>query len=218
MTFDTGRTVLRRYWRAGRISFLQLTRVIADDERGLRLWLAAGTPYWRILAADGRTHHDAPIDQLGDDAYLGELTWTGADVMLWMPPGENASSVWWFFDAASGAFRGWYVNLEEPSTRWEHGVDTADNALDVWVAADGTWRWKDVEEFEGRIGLPGYWTPQQAAEIRAEGERLIKLAEAREFPFDGTWCDPRPEVLGFDTSAAAGPSRRPAGWDRPRAM
>ena len=215
MTFRPGQVVLRRYWRAGRLSFLELTRVVSDDERGLRLWLSAGTPYWRVVAADGRTHHDAPLDQLGEDARLTQLTWSGSDVMMWLPPGGEAYSVWWFFDAATGDFRGWYVNLEEPFVRWEHGVDSADNALDVWVEPDRTWRWKDTGEFEGRIGYPGYWTAAEAAAIRAAGERSIKAAEAGVFPFDGTWCDMRRDQLGVDASA---PLVRPAGWDGPRAM
>ncbi|HEX5542149.1 MAG TPA: hypothetical protein VFX60_11425 [Micromonospora sp.] len=41
MIFDPGRMLLWRYWRGGRISVLQITRVIADDECGLRLFLPA---------------------------------------------------------------------------------------------------------------------------------------------------------------------------------
>src|SRR5215218_8994554 len=109
MRFAPGETLLRRGWRGGRITFLQLTRVVADDEHGLRLWLAAGYPYWRITDASGRTHHDAPLDQLGA-ARLTQLTWTGSDVMLWHPPDASPYSVWWFW--RDGMFDGWYVNLE----------------------------------------------------------------------------------------------------------
>jgi hypothetical protein len=90
-------------------------------------------------------------------------------------------------------------------------VDTEDHALDLWFAPDRTWRWKDEAEFAALTGQPLYWDPAQAAEIRAEGERLIALATAGRFPFDGTWCDaPVPD-----------PSwpilQRPDDWDRPRA-
>src|SRR5687768_13402572 len=105
MIFEPGRTILHRYWRAGRITFLQVTRVVSDDDRqGLFLWLPIGASYWRILAADGRNHRDAPIDELGADAALAEFTWTGYSCLLWKPR-HDAMSVWWFFEP-DGKFAG----------------------------------------------------------------------------------------------------------------
>jgi Protein of unknown function (DUF402) len=213
--FAPGEIVVRRDWQQDRICFVQLARVIADDEDGLRLWVSAGSSYWRILAPDGRTLHDASIDELGEQAYLGELTWSGTDVMLWMPPHPAHYSIWWFFDAASGEFHHWYVNLETPIRRWAAGVDSSDNALDVRGYPDGRWEWKDEDEFERLTGHPGHWTVDEAREIRAEGERLIKKIEAAEFPFDGTWCDLRRDALGFDSLPAR---ELPPGWDGPRAL
>jgi len=100
--------------------------------------------------------------------------------------------------------------MEEPVTRWSDGVDTSDQALDVWVEADRTWRIKDEDEFVERIGHPLFWTADQAAKIRAEADRVIHLIDSGAFPFDGTWCDFMPL-----------PSwRRPAllpTWSAPRA-
>jgi hypothetical protein len=210
--FDTGRTVLRRDFRDDTIVFLQVARVVADDDRGLLLWYPAGATYWRIIDREGRTLHDAPLPSL-TEPRLEALTWQGSDVLVFMPPAAPYT-VWWFFAADSGRFQGWYGNLELPYTRWDDGdvcgVDSVDQALDLRIASDGSWSWKDVDEFEALVDVPGYWTPSAAAEIRAEGERLAKLAEARAFPFDGTWCDFRPD-----------PSwpvpQRADGWDRPRA-
>ncbi|HEX2774384.1 MAG TPA: DUF402 domain-containing protein, partial [Micromonosporaceae bacterium] len=84
------------------------------------------------------------------------------------------------------------------------------HALDVWVEPDRTWRWKDEDEFAEKTGHPLYWTAEEAAAIRARGEALAARAEARQFPFDGTWCDFRPDP-------AWPVPQRPAGWDRPRA-
>jgi len=208
MRFAPRQTVLRRYYRAGRIGFLNVCRVHADDERGLRMWLPIGTPYWRSLTPDGRDAHTAPIEEIVA-APLGELTWEGSHVLVFMPPGA-AHSIWWFF-SPDGEFRGWYGNLEAPYTRWDGGVDTEDHALDLWFAPDRSWRWKDEDEFAERIGHPLGWTADEAASIRAEGEKLVKLAESGDFPFDGTWCDlamPSPDWP---------PLVRPDGWNRPRA-
>jgi hypothetical protein len=204
--FAPGQTLLRRYFRGGRVSFLNVCRVIADDERGLRLWLPIGAPFWRLLTADGRDGHSAGVEEMAT-ASLGELVWQRSHAMIFMPP-DAAHTVWWFF-SPEGEFEGWYGNLEEPYARWAGGVDTADQALDLWFEKDRSWRWKDEDEFAARIGHPRYWSVEEAAEIRSEGEKLIKLAEAGEFPFDGTWCDLRPEP--------GPPLIRPLDWNRPRA-
>jgi hypothetical protein len=210
MSFSPGDTVLRRYFRDGDQTFLKVTRVVADNGTGPLLWLAAGSTYWRLIDAQGRTLHDAPIDELVEPR-LAPLTWQESSVLLWVPPGE-AYSIWWFFDAASGEFRGWYVNLEAPTARWSGGLDTIDHALDLWVEPDGSWRWKDMDEFESLTGHPRYWDAAGAAEILAVGERLAALAAARKFPFDGTHCDFRPDP----TWPIPGPDL-PTGWNAPPA-
>lgn len=79
----------------------------------------------------------------------------------------------------------------------------------MWVRPDRTWEWKDEEEFVERLAFPEhYWVPDEAA-VRAEGKRVIALAEAGEFPFDGTWCDFVPPAQWRT------PGRLPDGWDRP---
>jgi hypothetical protein len=104
----------------------------------------------------------------------------------------------------------WYVNLEAPPQRWPGGVDTFDHALDIVVAPDRVWRWKDEGEYLERVGHPAYWTAEQAAEIRAEGERVVADIEAARFPFDGSWLDFRPDP------AWPLPTLPSEGWDRPR--
>ena len=207
--------MLRRAWRGGRISFVNVAVVAADDDRGLRLWNPVGAPWGRILAADGRTHHDATIDQLGEDAALVSQRWQERHVLFWLPDG-GAYSVWWFWHAASGRFESWKGDLQDPAVRWDDGhvagVDTADHALDVMVDPDGTWRWKDEAEFAGKTGHPLYWNAPEAQAIRAEGRSLAALADAGAFPFDRTWCDFRP-----DPSWTL-PDTLPEGWDRPRAI
>jgi Protein of unknown function (DUF402) len=211
MKFAPGEVLLRRHWRGGRTNVMYLVRVAADDEQGLRLWLSAGSPYWRLVAEDDVAHGESTIDQIRS-TRLARYTWIGSDVMMWMPENKPYSVFWFWTD---GAFSGWRANPEEPFVRWADrgcaGVDTADQVLDVVVRPDHSWRWKDDEEFEAKIGLPLYWTAAQASEIRATAERLAKLAEAAEFPFDGTWC-------GFRPDASWTVPALPPGHDRPRAV
>jgi hypothetical protein len=71
------------------------------------------------------------------------------------------------------------------------------------VAPDRTWVWKDEDEMAERIGWPHYFDQDGADRSRAEGERLIELVEAGEYPFDGTYTDFRPDP------AWQSPRRRP---------
>ncbi|MFJ8754045.1 hypothetical protein ACIREO_32675 [Streptomyces sp. NPDC102441] len=67
-----------------------------------------------------------------------------------------------------------------------------DHELDVTVAADRSRRWKDERSFAEKTGHPAYWPAEQAVAIRTERERVVRLAESRTCPFDGTWSDFRP--------------------------
>ena len=98
--------------------------------------------------------------------------------------------------------------------RWDDGavagVDMVDQDLDVrGRTRTAAWQWKDEDEFAERLAFPEhYWVTDEAA-VRAEGERVIKLAEAGEFPFDGTWCDFTPPRTGPCRTSC-----RPAGTAR----
>lgn len=90
-------------------------------------------------------------------------------------------------------------------------IDFSDQDLDIVVEVDRSWSWKDEDEFTERLGFPEqYWVADEAA-VRAEGSGLVPLIEAGAFPFDGTWCDFRPDPQWTM------PGTLPPGWDRPRA-
>ncbi|MFG2053020.1 DUF402 domain-containing protein [Micromonospora sp. NPDC048930] len=189
MRFEPGEIIHRRYLRGRWCTWAQPMRVIADDEDGLLLWHPAGSDFARLVDADGSTPHDAPVDEMRDPK-LTVLTWETYDILVLMPP-QAAHSVWWFF--RDGDFAGWYVNLEQPYVRRPGAVDTNDHVLDIVVTPHRRWEWKDVDEFSGRIGHPLYFDSAAADAVRAEGERLITLIEAGDFPFDGTYTDFRPD-------------------------
>jgi hypothetical protein len=201
--FAPGREVLYRNIDGPRLASVRPCRVVSDDDRGLLLWLARGSAVVIQVAADGRGIRDMPFDE-----------WTGLPTQLvvetWQGPG-----VLKFIRDDRGAFTGWYVNLEERAVRWDDGpvagVDVIDQDLDVVVAPDRSWQWKDEDEFTERLAFPDhYWVHDEAA-VRSEGLRVIKMIEAGEFPFDGTWTSFQP-----DPSWSV-PDSLPSGWDRPAA-
>ena len=214
MRFEPGRPVLYRNVAGGGLLAVRPCRVVSDDERGLLLWLARGSVVGVETAADGRGIRSMPFAEwVRLDHRLVESTWQGPGILKFIPPDVD-HSVWLFFDD-EGCFAGWYVNLEERAVRWDDGdlagVDTVDQDLDIVVAPDHSWRWKDEDEFAERLALPDhYWVPDEAA-VWAEGRRVIKRVEAADFPFDGTWTDFVP-----DPSWPV-PRSLPPGWNRPPA-
>jgi protein associated with RNAse G/E len=179
--------VRRQFHRGEMLGRAWVGHLAREDQRGIWLWVA-------------------------DGSALREVQWSSD--MLVLHPRAGSYSVWFFF-WPDGTFRDWYVNLEEPAVRWDDGhlagLDTVDQDLDIVVAPDRSWRWKDEVEFLEHLAHPEvYWVPDPDA-VRAEGERLVKLIEAGEFPFDGTGVDFRPDA-GWTV-----PTDMPVGWDRPRA-
>lgn len=215
MRLQPGRVIVHRHFQRGRIGLVKLCRVVADDDRGLVLWLERGSALLDRRTVDGRGLRSMTFPEwVASDTQLDRLTWEGPGILKLIPPGQ-AHSVWWFFSDA-GEFRGWYVNLEQSGARWDDGevagIDYVDQDLDIVVAPDRQWRWKDVEEFTERLAHPAdYWVPDGGA-VWDEGRRVAERVEAGAFPFDGSWCDFRPDP------AWTVPTRMPAGWDRPRAL
>jgi hypothetical protein len=137
---------------------------VRDDEAGLLLWMQACTEIAGLEDVDNRNLRTVPLDEIREPRLVRK-TWGENDVLILMPPGA-AHSVWWFF--RPGGFAGWYVNLETPYTRHDEGVDATNQVLDVVVAPDRTWVWKDEDEMADRTGRPNC-DRDGADEIRAEG-------------------------------------------------
>ena len=214
MTFAPGTPALRRHFMRGHeLSRVWVGHVAADDEQGLWLFFATGSAWRNVGAADGRTFREVPFTEWGRVEHaLHDGVWNG-DALMLHPPGAPYS-VWMFF--TGGVHSSWYVNLERPGVRWRNddglvGLDTVDYDLDIVVAPDRTWRWKDEDEFVAHLAVPeNYWCDDEAA-VRASGADVVKLIEAGAFPFDGTMAGFRPDP------AWTVPTTIPAGWDRPRA-
>jgi predicted RNA-binding protein associated with RNAse of E/G family len=84
------------------------------------------------------------------------------------------------------------VNLQTPLERTRFGFRSTDQFLDIVVAPDLSWRWKDEDELAEAVDV-GRVTPAEASAIRSEGERVVADIEARSWPFDGSMKDWRPD-------------------------
>lgn len=220
MRFKPGRVVVWRHFHGSVLALLKTARVVADDERGLLLWIPQQSPMLDRRFHDGRGLRSVRFEEwVAGPTTLFPARWEGPGVLKLLPPGA-AHSIWFMWHR-DGTFRAWYVNLEETGVRWDDGdaagVDVCDQDLDVWVEPDRSWRWKDEEEFAERLAIAeGYWV-RDASAVRAEGLRVIAQVTAGVFPFDGTWLDVYPRATGPERSDWLVPDQVPGGWQRPRA-
>jgi hypothetical protein len=124
------------------------------------------------------------LDYWVTDQPAFDYTWEHSHVLRFMREGDSHTvECFWTED---WEFKGWYVNLQAPLVINGHCFDTTDWALDVVIDPDGTWHWKDEDDFARAIEL-GVLNEREAAVVRAEGERVI--AEA---PWPTGWEDWRP--------------------------
>jgi Protein of unknown function (DUF402) len=157
--------LLRSVYRE-RVRWGFMHRVIASGTESLVVYLPPGSPGASMgRDPDGRylerwVRGDPPVPH----------AWERSHVVKLLRPSE-AHTLELFWDEAWG-FSGWYVNLQTPLTRTVFGFDTTDLALDVTVGPDATWAWKDEDDFAEAIAL-GVLTDAQAADVRAEGERVV---------------------------------------------
>jgi hypothetical protein len=186
--WSTGDVVLRReVLNDGRCWCRFPVRVVRDDEELLATYIPTGARFdfppgeWPIAG--------------GRHPWHGKKRWEGNGVLMLQRPDE-AYAIWVFWFGEERAFRGWYVNLQEPFRRNGAGYDTQDLELDIVVHLDGRWEWKDDELLDVRVA-EGRFTPEQAAAARAEARRVTAQLDAGERWWDDDWADWRP----------------PAGWD-----
>jgi hypothetical protein len=192
IVWQPGDNVVHRFMRTdGTLGAHHPLRVLSDDGERLIGWLPDGTDIIGTALPDGRNPREAPLAEMFRlPRVRTHAVWHGASTLRLVNE-PDWSSVWWFFDPA-GTFECWYVNLELPRGRTAHTTDRVDGALDVVVYPDRTWRWKDEDEADAAVAA-GRITADDLSRLRAEGERQIALAEAGAFPYDGTWCDFRPD-------------------------
>lgn len=91
--------------------------VVQDTDELLAVWMAPGTECIRPVLVDGTSVHAEPLaTRYTAPRTVARSTWFGRGVLKLARPGEPWS-VWLFWDRG-WSFRNWYVNLEEPRTRW----------------------------------------------------------------------------------------------------
>ncbi|MEU3750873.1 MULTISPECIES: DUF402 domain-containing protein [Streptomyces] len=202
-----GEQILWRYRGngTGAVHICRPVTVVQDTPELLAVWMAPGTECVRPVLTDGTPVHEEPLATRYTAPRTTERSqWFGSGVLKLARP-EDPWSVWLFWERG-WRFRSWYVNLEEPRTRWSGGVDSEDHFLDISVYPDHSWLWRDEDEF-AQAQRAGLMDPEQAARVKAAGSRAVEQIRSWGTPFADGWENWRPDP-GWPVP------RLPGDWDR----
>ncbi|MFG3547001.1 DUF402 domain-containing protein [Streptomyces sp. NPDC047725] len=202
-----GSHILWRYRENGgpHVHIARPVTVVRDDADLLAVWMAPGTECVKPVLADGTPVHLEPLaTRYTRPRAVQRGHWFGTGVLKLARPGAPWS-VWLFWDPG-WQFKNWYVNLEEPLTRWEGGVDSVDHFLDITVQPDRSWQWRDEDEF-AQAQRDGLVDARLAERVREAGRAAVAEIHAWGSPFADGWEQWRP-----DPSWPVPPL--PGDWDR----
>lgn len=114
----------------------------------------------------------------------------GWSMLHFFTPGSYARvNLGW---TADGTFTGWYVNLERPITTHEHGLETMDLVLDLHIAPDGSWRWKDREDYDETVRR-GLLDAELLPVLEADARRVLDQHQRGDGPFAPHWRSWQPD-------------------------
>jgi uncharacterized protein DUF402 len=136
--------------------------VIDDDGDVLAVRIDPGTPM------------TFPAHPFGPHPWGGQSAWQGSTVLQLHRTGDWYA-VWRLFDG--GRDLGWYINFEEPVRRGPTWFATADHGLDIVIAVDGSWQWKDVEDVDELVRI-GRLTQAAADAVRARAAEVAADLDA----------------------------------------
>ncbi|MBM7791340.1 DUF402 domain-containing protein [Tenggerimyces flavus] len=196
MTFDPGASIARRDIHHDRVWSVWPCRVLSDTATRLVVarWPGAvgyGNKDWiRWLRTGDDTGRKSAIASLADNSWeLAPWPWQWTTKVISHLPGKYFS-----VDVTipvDGMPLSWYVNFERPFRRTAIGIDTLDLALDLVVAEDLTYAWKDLDEYDRarRLGIIDDTEHQQ---VEAAREEVVDLIEHGNGPFTDDWSEWRP--------------------------
>ena len=204
--WETGEQIIQQDIWNGRLLVARPVTVVEDNISHLALYTHPGAPY---RSASMQNRSTLPVSErvgayMSDELPPFEERRSGNRHVLTLTPPDTGHSVWLFW-TLDWQLQSWYINLQSPIQRTTSGLLVQDQVLDIVVRPDMTWSWKDEDEFS-ELHRQGFFTDEQAASIRAEGERMVRVLENNEPPFCDGWEGWRPDPEWPVPQV-------PAGWD-----
>jgi hypothetical protein len=141
---------------------------------------------------------------LGTDMRYSDFDWTNGTrskpypqrrhttdaVAIYTPGGRSTVTV--MYRGGGGPFLCWYVDMVDPVSRVADGIVFCDQQLDIVIAPNRQWYWKDEDHVARCIEL-GLMTPAFAQSLRDEGEAVAQRLARNDTPFNEPWPEWRPD-------------------------
>ena len=185
--FEYGTCILyREVDEFGEVIDVKPVTVVEDTGERVVFWLPIGTP----TIKSELLHPSSGGPRRWDLGWkLVRSVWKNSDALVIIQPTQGRAI--WVKWSREGEFAGWYVNIQSPLRRTNKGFDIQDFQLDILVAPNRQWQWKDEDELALAVEL-GRMTATQAKAVQEEGERAVLDIEANRAPYCEHWRHWRP--------------------------
>jgi predicted RNA-binding protein associated with RNAse of E/G family len=196
VVFDPGTEIVVREVWDGLLWAARPARVISDDGETLVHWTPAGA-----IGCFATSRYFPGREQLPRDerqlVSLESRRWhyrgapaRGTSLVFVRDGAWSSVAPTW---QADGRFVHWYVNFQRPASRRVGGYDTLDLVLDIVVAPDRTWTWKDRGAFDLALAR-GIFDASVAEAVEVEAERVQRDIAAGAGPFEERWTTWAPPI------------------------
>ena len=207
-----GTQILQQDTYLGRLITSRPETVVQDEPGLLALYTHPDAPYQStVLRNRGSIPLQERYKRIADiSSWKFEERRSGNYHTLTMTAPDSWNSVWLMWDM-EWELKFWYVNFQEPIRRTARGIVVEDLSLDIVIAPDRSWTWKDLDEFEYSIER-GKFTERQISSVRSESDRIVEVIKDWGSPFCDGWENwranegwPVPGVPGDWEELLAGP-------------
>ena len=194
--WEPGQQILQQDLWLGKLISARPVTVVEDRQDRLALYSHPGAPYYSATTISRNRDTLTPAERVGilmskEIPSLEHRISRDRHVLTLTTPGA-AHSVWLFW-SQEWDFLHWYVNLQQPISRSPRGILVQDQVLDIVAGPDLAWNWKDEDDFRAIVER-GFFSGEEAAAIKSEGQRMVAAIENRDPPFSEGWETWRADV------------------------
>ncbi len=175
--------------------YVQSVIVVKDTPEEVALYLMPGAECAAPPGYIHQKHGDHSDwqrwdDMLGNAWTLEKFTWHTSRFLILLEP-QKFYATFYIWEHLSGAFQCYYINFQLPFTRSLLGFETFDLELDLLIAPDYRWKWKDVTEYQ--LGIEkGVLRPEWIQNIEQAKPEVFSRLEQRRYPLNGAWLHWQP--------------------------
>ena len=180
MVWEPGEQILQQELWWGSLLTARPVTVVEDRPDQLALYTHLGARYQSASVFRGN-RYDLPVEErarliMGDLEQFEERVSSNHHVLNLIVPGSwHSVRLHW---TSEWELEFWYVNLQAPIQRTNHGILDQDYILDILIKPDMSWSLKDADEFS-ELHRRGFFTDEQFLFVHAEADRMINTTQSK---------------------------------------